>query len=77
MRNEIEIGYDISVDPNELRSNMFLLIRDLELREVPRDVLRAYIAAFDIVLSWLGEDCKVEKEEEKDGKQENVHDENR
>jgi hypothetical protein len=72
----IEVGYDVAVDPNKLRSDMFLMVRDLELRKTPHDIVRAYIAAFDFVLSCLDEDLKLEEDkwkEVKHGKQKDVH----
>lgn len=62
----IEMGYDVAVDPNKLRSDMFLLVRDLELRKTPHEIVRAYIAAFDFVLSCLGEDSKIEGDKEEE-----------
>ena len=69
----IETKYGIFVDPNKLRSDMFLFIRDLELKNISCDIIRAYIGAFDFVLSQWGEDYKIKEKGVKDGKQENVH----
>lgn len=57
----IEFGYDILVDPNALRSDMFLMVRDLVESDAPYEIIKGYILAFDYVLAHMHEDERIKK----------------
>ena len=58
----IEAGYDVAVDPNKLRSDMFLLVRDLVENDAPYEIIKAYTSAFDYVLAHMHENEWIKKE---------------